>query len=208
MSISSAGFSVEPAFGVGVTDLDGQSLAGAHDVHRTHRIAGDRVFHAGEQHAQPHRQIRIHDRLRKAEHDRRAGHVLLHKPHAGCGLQIETAAVEAHPFADQRHPRRRRLPPNDVHKVRRTHARTTHHVYRRIILSEELIADGDAVARARLLRDAHRFVRKLFRAEVTGRRVGKIASEEYCPGQPLDAATVGPLGPSESSVRPCVRAAA
>ena len=47
--------------------------------------------------------LRRHHHRGHRHHRRRAAHVLLHVEHAGRGLEIEAAGVEAHALADQRH---------------------------------------------------------------------------------------------------------
>ena len=73
------------------------------DVERPERVAGDRILHRRDQHAQRHLQARVHDHVRERQHGRRPAHVLLHQQHGAVGLEIEPAGVEAHALADQRH---------------------------------------------------------------------------------------------------------
>src|SRR3546814_15719967 len=50
---------------------------------------------------------------------RRAAHILLHQPHPGCGLDVESPAVEADPLADERDARMILLAPLDFDQPRR-----------------------------------------------------------------------------------------
>ena len=93
----------QPPLGVGVADLDRQPLAALQHVAGAEGAAGDGVLRGRDQHAQPQLQAGVHDHRGKAEHVRRAAHVLLHQRHAGRRLDVEPAGVEDDALADQRH---------------------------------------------------------------------------------------------------------
>ena len=93
----------QPAFGVGVADLDGEALARAVDVERPEGVAGNRILDRRDQHAQPKLGSRASMIMcAQRQHGRGAAHVLLHDQHAAFGLDVEPAGVEADALADQR----------------------------------------------------------------------------------------------------------
>ena len=96
----------QPALGVGVADLDGQALAAVQDVARPEGVGGDGVLDRRHQHHQPHGQAGLHDQTTEGERMGRAAHVLLHVAHPGGGLDVQSAGIEHHPFADQGHQRK------------------------------------------------------------------------------------------------------
>ena len=91
----------QPALRVRVADFHRQSLAGREHVPRPVCIAADGVLHHGHQHPQPCAYAGAHQHVREAKGHGRAAHVFFHERHAGAGLDVETAAVEAHALAHQ-----------------------------------------------------------------------------------------------------------
>ena len=123
-------------------------LARAVDVARPEGVAGDRVLDRRDQHAQPHRQPRVHDHVREREHARRAAHVLLHDEHAAVGLDVEPAGVEAHALADQRDLGVAGSAPGRSIRRGARRRRAADRVDQRKVLREQLVADDRPNARA------------------------------------------------------------
>ena len=72
----------QPAFGVGVVDLDEQALARLDDVAGAEGRARHGILDRRDQQVKPHGQLLADDQPRQRERMRRAAHVLLHQPHA------------------------------------------------------------------------------------------------------------------------------
>ena len=141
--------------------------------------AGDRILHRRDEHAQPHFQPARHDHVRERQRGRRAAHVLLHVEHAGVGLDVEAAGVEADALADQRHARMLGVAPRHVDQPRRAGGGAADGVDERKILRQQLVADdgvdGGGVARGKLARGLF----ELRRAHVVGRRIDEIARQRH-----------------------------
>ena len=131
----------QPAFRIGIADLDGQALARAIDVERPERRARDGILDRRDQNAQPHRQLAVHDHVRERERRRGAAHVLLHDQHRGRRLEVEAAGVEADALADQRDLRRRRIAPVQIDQARRAVGGAADRVDEREILLQQIVAD-------------------------------------------------------------------
>ena len=181
--------------GIGVADLDRDALPCLDDVERPHRVAADRVLDERQQHAQSHRHSALHDRLRQAEHDRGAAHVLLHHLHAGGGFEVEPARVEAHALPDQCHLWRVLVAPANIDETRLAAAGAPDRMDRRIILGEQRITRDHAVLRAGILGHRDRRLGEFRGPEIGGRRVDQIARETHRIREPLGEAAVRALGP-------------
>ncbi len=127
----------QPAFGVGVADLDRDALARTIDVARTERRSRDRVLHRRNEDAQPQLDAARHQHVGERQHRRRAAHVLLHVQHAGVGLDVEPAGVEADALADQRHLRMRGVAPGEVDQAGRAVRGAADRVDQREVLRAE-----------------------------------------------------------------------
>ena len=167
----------EAALGVGVADLDGEAVARAVDVERPERAAGDRILDGRNEHAQPHRQLPVHDHVGEREHGRGAAHVLLHQQHRAFGLDVEAAGVEAHALADERHLRRRRIAPGEVDQARRAGGGAADRVDEREIAGEEIVADDHARGRAVAAGERGGRIGDLGRPHVVRRRIDEVARE-------------------------------
>ena len=141
-----------------------------------------------------------HDRLRQPQDDRGAAHVLLHHLHAGGGLQVEAAGIEAHALADQRHLRRVGIAPADVDQPRRPRAGPADGMDRRVVLGEQRVADDDPVLRPEAFGDLHGGVGQLRRSQIGGRRVDQVARQAHRAGEALDERRGRP--PSAIPARP------
>ena len=167
----------EAALGVGVADLDGEAVACAVDIERPERAAGDRILDRRNEHAQPHRQLPVHDHVGEREHGRGAAHVLLHQQHRAFGLDVEAAGVEAHALADQRHLRCRRIAPSEVDQAGLPGGGAADRMNERKIVGEEIVADDHARARAVAAGERRGRIGDLAGPHVVRRRVDEVARE-------------------------------
>ena len=117
--------------------------------------------------------------MRERQRGCRAAHVLLHVEHAGVGLDVEPAGVEADALADQRYPRMCRIAPRQIDQPRRAGGGAADRVNERKILRQQLVADdgadGGGVARGELARGLF----ELRRAHVVCRRVDQITRQRH-----------------------------
>ena len=167
----------ETPLGVGVADLDGEAVARAIDVERPERAAGDRVLDRRNEHAQPHRQLPVHDHVGEREHGRGAAHVLLHQQHRAFRLDVEAAGVEADALADQRHLRRRRIAPGEVDQAGLPGGGAADRMNEREIAGEEIVADDHARARAVAAGERGGGIGEFAGPHVVRRRVDEVARE-------------------------------
>ncbi len=188
----------EPAFGIGIADLDAEPLAGREDVARAEGAARDAVLDRADQQPEPHRQLQLHERLGEAEGHRGAAHVLLHEQHVLRGLEIEPAGVEADAFADQGDLRRGGLAPDQLDQSRRARAGAADRVDRRVVLGEQRIALDRAELGAIARRDRARGIGELGRAEIRGGRVDQIARQPDRLGDDIGAPDPGALVEGET----------
>ena len=98
----------QPAFGIGVDDLDRLAVARADDVARIHRGARRHVGRRAHEADDVDLQLHPRDGFHGAEDAGRAAHVELHPFHAVGGLDRNAARIEAEPLPDERHRRSRR----------------------------------------------------------------------------------------------------
>ena len=146
-------------------------------VARPEGIAGDAVLGGGDQHAEPHRQLRAHDEEREGKRRGRAAHVLLHQRHGARRLDVEAAGIEADALADDRHLGRVLGAPAEIDQAGRAVARASHGVDHREIVGEQAGAFGDLDARAEGVGKLARRALELGGAEIVGRRVDEVAAE-------------------------------
>ena len=108
----------------------------------------------------------------------RAAHVLLHQPHARRGLDVEPAAIEADPLADDRHARVALVAPVELDQPRCPLARrgSADGGDQRIALVER-IAGGDRHPSVERLGSEPHLLLELGRAEVGGGGVDQVANE-------------------------------
>ncbi len=168
----------QPAFGVGIADLDRDALARFVDVARPEAGAGDRILHRRNDDAQPNLQTARHDHVSERERGRRPAHVLLHIEHAGVVLDVETAGVEADALADQRDLRIAVLAPGQIDQPRRARGAGADRMHQREILRER-IAAGDLNLCAVLLGQCAGGVFQFGRSHIVGRRVDEIARQRH-----------------------------
>ena len=107
-----------------------------------------------------------------------AGHVLLHVEHAGVGLDVEPAGIEADALADQRDLRIAVLAPGDVDQPRRARRTGADRVNQRELLGQR-VAAGDVDRRAMLLGERAGGLFQFGRPHVVGRRVDEIARQRH-----------------------------
>ena len=130
-----------------------------------------------------------------------AAHVLLHELHAGGGLEVEAAGIEANALAHQSDPRPPAAPA-EIDQPRRLGARPADRVDRRIVLLEQGIAGDHADPAAVGLGELAGGGGKLRRAEVASRGVDQVAHQAGRPGRALDRSALGPLGPDQLGEAP------
>ncbi len=108
----------------------------------------------------------------------RAAHVLLHDAHAGCWLEIESAAVEADALADDRDARVAGFAPFELDEARRALGRggRADGGDQRIFV-RQLLARGDPDVRARAAGFLAHCLLELGWAEVGGGRVDQVTDE-------------------------------
>ncbi|MNS72466.1 hypothetical protein D3C72_1058790 [compost metagenome] len=171
----------QPAFGVGVADLDGQALAARQDVAGAEGVGGDGVLDRGDQDHQAHRQVGLHDQTAQRQGMGRTAHVLLHVAHPGGGLEVQTAGVEHHPLADQGHQRQVGLVqlPADLQHARRAvrGGGAADGVDGGVVVLQQGVAGRDGQGRARALRDLAGDGLDLQRPHVGGGGVDHLAGQ-------------------------------
>ena len=156
----------QPSFGVGVADLDGDALARRHHIERPEGIARHAVLDRRHQQAQAHRQPGRHHHGGDGHHGRRTRHVLLHVQHAGRGLEVEAAGIEAHALADQRDLGIALAAPHKIDQPRRAAAGAANGMNHGIVLLQEIVAHDHADLGLVRLAERLRRCRKLGRPHV------------------------------------------
>ena len=92
----------QPAFGVGVEDLDGEAVLARDHVAGLVRRSRRHVLAGAEVAAHRERRLLLPDERHRRDHRRRARHVDLHGLHARRGLDRQPARVERNRLANQR----------------------------------------------------------------------------------------------------------
>ena len=92
----------QPALGIGVGDLDRRAVVRREHVAGPERRAADHVLRERGEAGDPDRQPEPGDGEHRLHDGGGAGHVLLHRRHAGRGLDGQAAGVEGDALADQR----------------------------------------------------------------------------------------------------------
>ena len=111
------------------------------------------------------------------QHGGGAAHVLFHHQHAARRLDVESAGIEAHALADQRHLGMRRIAPGQVDQPWRIDRRTADRMDQRQLLFQQIVADDRRDRRAVLRRQRTSRRLKMRRPHVVGRRVDQVARE-------------------------------
>ena len=167
----------ETAFGIGIADLDGDALARLINVAWAESAARDRILHGRDQYPQPHLEFARHDHVRQRQRRRRPAHVFLHIQHGRVRLDVETAGIEAHALADQRHTRMMRFAPGQIDQPRRPRGGTAHGVDQRKILFQQIVTGDHVDAGVVLRRHRARRIFELGRPHIVRRRVDEVAHQ-------------------------------
>ena len=196
----------EPAFGVGVADLDRKPLRERIDVERAEGRAGDRVLDRRDSTRSRTFSLRVHDHVRQRQHARGAAHVLLHEQHGAVRLDVEAAGVEADALADQRHARWPGSPQvmsisRGARARRHGRPRESAENSRASRSSPTIDADVGAVAR----RERARGLREFGRPHVVRRRIDEVARQRHRLDDALEILAIDALRQIEPDLRglPC-----
>ena len=190
----------EAAFGIGVADLDRESLSAAVDVPGAKRRRRNGVLDDRQQHPKPQAEARIHHHVGEPQSCGGARHVLLHEAHAGLWFDVETAGIESHTLADQCDARRIGRPPSEIDEARRLVRGLPDGVDQRELPLQHLTANRPRTG-AMAPRQIERRAFERVGPEVVGRRVHEIAGERQAAGDPLDAGAVDAIRRHEAGRR-------
>ena len=183
----------QPAFGVGIVDLDREALARGQDVLGAESIAGDRVFNRGDQHAQLQVHPRGHDHMRQTQHRRRATHILFHQTHRRAGFQVQPTGVKTHAFAHQR----QLFPgfaPGQVDQPGRAVGGAADGMDQRQVLRQQIVARDDRDPRPVLICEFTCCGFQIGWAHIRGGRVDQVAGQHLPFGEGADVIGVDPSG--------------
>ncbi len=110
---------------------------------------------------------------------------------AGGRLEIQSAGIETHAFADQRDFRRGRVAPADVDKARWATARAPHRMNRRIVRAQQIVAADDRALGTRFAGHVPRRGGELVGPHFLRGRIDEVAREEDAARQAFDFRAIG-----------------
>ena len=188
----------QAALRIGVPYLHGQALAGLEHIEGPEGLAGDGIFHGGDEDAQAQRQARRHHHLRQSQGMGGSAHVLLHDEHCtrrrGRGRRCRNRppsrpGVTRGPAVPQRRsmtggPLRRRRAP--------------HRMNGGPVLFQQRLAAQHAAGRVIALGQVAGGFRQFRRPQVVGRGVDEIADQEIGFNRPGNGIPIGPPWPAQA----------
>ena len=191
----------QAALGVRIADLHGESLAALDDIEGADGVCRDAVLHRRDQHPKPHREAGAHDCPRQAEHGGGAAHVFLHQHHAVGGLEIEAAAVEPHPLADQGDLGRGLVAPMEIDQPGGLRRGAADRMDQGIARRQQRLADGHRAGAAMALGEIGGHRGERLGPHILGRRVDQVAGQGDGRRQEFDPLAVASLGPHQAGER-------
>ena len=179
----------QPAFGIGVADLDRQALAAGEDIGGTIGGAGHRIFHRRNQQPQAQIQFGAHHHAGHRQRHGRAAHVFFHGRHAAGGLEVIAAGVETDAFAHQGD--FGAAAPDQFDQARCSRRAMAHRMNQRIIFFQRRAGD-DAEFGAMAFGQCGGGGGQFLRPHVIGGRVDQVAGEKDAPGDAADFFAIHP----------------